>query len=90
MQKVNVILNVKRMMWKDYITIDPNICHGKACINGTRVFVSIILDCLAEGMSDEEILENYPSLKKEHIKVALQYGAMLARQEILSLTENQG
>jgi len=32
MQKVNVILNVKRMMWKDYITIDPNICHGKACI----------------------------------------------------------
>ena len=90
MQKVNVILNVKRMMWKDYITIDPNIFHGKVCIKGTRVFVSIILDCLAEGMSDEEILENYPSLKKEHIKVALQYGAMLARQDILSLTENQG
>ena len=89
MQKANVILNVKRMMGKDYITIDPNICHGKACIKGTRVFVSIILDCLAEGMSDEEILENYPSLKKEHIKVALQYGAMLAREEILPLTENQ-
>lgn len=89
MQKANVILNVKRMMWKKYITIDPNICHGKACIKGTRVFVSIILDCLAEGMSDGEILENYPSLKKEHIKVALQYGAMLAREQILPLTENQ-
>ena len=89
MQKANVILNVKRMIWKDYITIDPNICHGKACIKGTRVLVSIILDSLAEGMSDDELLENYPSLKKEHIKVALQYGAMLAREEILSLTENQ-
>ena len=88
MQKANVILNVKRMIWKDYITIDPNICHGKACIKGTRVLVSIILDSLAEGMSDDELLENYPSLKKEHIKVALQYGAMLAREEILPLTEN--
>ena len=78
------------MIWKDYITFDPKVCHGKACITGTRVFVSIILDCLAEGMSDDEILENYPSLKKEHIKVALQYGAMLAREEILPLTENQG
>ena len=77
------------MIWKDYITFDPNICHGKACIKGTRVFVSIILDCLAEGMSDDEILENYPSLKKEHIQAALQYEAMLAREETLTFIENQ-
>ncbi len=77
-------------MWKDFVTFDPNICHGKACIRGTRVFVSIILDCLAEGMSDDEILNNYPSLKKEDIQAALQYGAMLAREEILPLMENQG
>lgn len=61
------------MIWKEYITFDPKICHGKACIKGTRVFVSIILDCLAEGMSDDEILKNYPSLKKEHIQAALHY-----------------
>ena len=78
------------MIWKDYITFDPKVCHGKACITGTRVFVSIILDCLAEGMSDDEIIENYPSLKKEHIQAALQYGAMLAREEILPFIENLG
>ncbi len=77
------------MGWKEQISSDPKICHGKACIKGTRVLVSVILDCLAEGMTDDEILENYPSLKKEHIKVALQYGAMLAREEILPLTETR-
>ncbi len=64
------------MDWKEHITFDPKVCHGKACIKGTRVFVSIILDCLAEGMSDSEILENYPSLKRDHIRVALQYSAI--------------
>ncbi len=78
------------MGWKEYISFDPNICHGKACIRGTRVFVSVILDCLAEGMTETEILENYPSIKKEHLQAALQYGAMLAREEILPLIEDQG
>ncbi len=68
------LIIVNRMIWKDYITFDPKVCHGKACIKGTRVFVSTILDCLAEGMSDEEILENYPSLKKENIQGGLQPG----------------
>ncbi len=71
------------MEWKEQISFDPNVCHGKARIKGTRVFISVILDCLAEGMTDSEIIENYPSLKKEHIQVALQYGAMLAREEVL-------
>ena len=78
------------MEWKDYISFDPNICHGKACIKETRVLISVILDCLAEGMTEIEILENYPSLKKEHIKAALQYGAMLAREEILPLRGSRG
>lgn len=52
--------------------------------------VSVILDCLAEGMNEKEILENYPSLKDEHILVALQYGAMLAREEVLPLINSQG
>jgi len=75
---------VNKMEWKDYISFDPNICHGKACIKGTRVLISVILDCLTEGMTEIEILENYPSLKKEHIKAALQYAAMLAREEIFN------
>lgn len=76
------------MSWKEYISFDPNICHGKACIRGTRVFVSVILDCLAEGMTERKILENYPSIKKEHLQAALQYGAMLAREEILPIVED--
>lgn len=78
------------MEWKEYISFDPEICHGKACIKGTRVLVSVILDCLAEGITNTEILQNYPSLKDEHIKTALQYGAMLAREEILPLSETRG
>ena len=50
----------------------------------------MILDCLAEGMDEKEILENYPSLKKEHIQASLQYGAMLARDEIIPLTNSRG
>ena len=78
------------MNWKEYISYDPNIVHGKAHITGTRVLISVILDCLAEGMTDKEILENYPSLKKEHINAALQYGAVLAREEILPLSRSSG
>ncbi|MHA1147565.1 MAG: DUF433 domain-containing protein [Promethearchaeota archaeon] len=66
------------------------VCHGKACIKNTRVLVSVILDCLAEGMTQNEILKEYPSLKKEHIQAALQYGAMLAKEEIISLNDSRG
>ena len=55
------------------IIIDPNICNGKACIKGTRVMISVILDCLAEGMAEEEIITAYPSLKKDDIQVAIQF-----------------
>ena len=78
------------MNWKEYISFDPNIVHGKAHIKGTRVLVSVILDCLSEGMTDKDILEDYPSLKKEHINAALQYGAVLAREEILPLSKSTG
>jgi len=81
---------MNKINWKDYISFDPNVCHGKACIKNTRVLVSVILDCLAEGMDEKEILENYPSLKKEHIQASLQYGAMLVRDEIIPLTNSRG
>lgn len=59
------------MNWQQRITIDPNICHGKPCIRGTRIMVSIILDYLQAGESMEEILRQYPTLTKEDIHAAL-------------------
>ncbi|MGH7598986.1 MAG: DUF433 domain-containing protein [bacterium] len=61
--------------WQDRISINPNVCHGKACIRGTRIMVSIILDNLAAGVSEEEILRSYPSLTPEDIDAALGYAA---------------
>jgi uncharacterized protein (DUF433 family) len=69
----------------DYISVNPEICHGKACIKGTRIMVSIVLDCLAGGMTEEEILEDYPTLTPEGIRAALAYAALLAREEIRPL-----
>jgi len=55
------------MNWKKRISIDPMVCHGKACIKGTRVMVSAILDNLSDGVNQEEILSSYPSLSPEDI-----------------------
>jgi uncharacterized protein (DUF433 family) len=63
------------MKWEDYISVDPAICHGRACIRGTRIMVSVILDNFAGGASHEEILKSYPSLKPEAIKAAILYAA---------------
>ena len=71
--------------WRDRISFDTDVCHGKACIKGTRVMVSVILDNLAEGASPEEIIIDYPSLKKDDIAVAIKYAASLAREEIILL-----
>ena len=67
------------------IEINPAVCHGKACIKGKRIMVSVILDSLAEGLSDDNILKSYPTLTKEDIHAALEYAAILAREEILPL-----
>lgn len=62
------------------ITIDPEVCHGKACIAGTRIPVSVILDNLADGMNREEILKSYPSLNPADIDAALAYAALIAKE----------
>jgi len=72
------------------ISIDPEICHGKACIKGTRVLISVILDNLAEGMTEEEMLVEYPSLKHGDVQIALQYAAKLARDEIILFENARG
>ncbi len=69
--------------WRQHLSSDPQICRGQLCAKGTRVFVTNILDSLAEGSSREEILRSYPSLKPEHIDAAIAYAAELAREESL-------
>ncbi|GAX59720.1 hypothetical protein SCALIN_C04_0208 [Candidatus Scalindua japonica] len=61
--------------WKDRVSVDPQMCHGKACIKGARVMVSVILDNLADGESAESILKSYPSLKQGDIHAAISYAA---------------
>jgi len=66
--------------WQERISINPQVCHGKACIRGTRVMISVILDNLAAGVPREELLQSYPSLKESDIQAALSYAAELARE----------
>lgn len=72
------------------VTVDPQLCHGQACIAGTRIPVSVILDNLAAGLSSAEILENYPALKSEDILAALTYAALLARERHVPLDQGVG
>ena len=72
------------MNWRDRITVDSKICHGKACIKGTRIMVSVVLDNLGAGESEEAIIKGY-HLEKEDIQAALLYAAELARDRLLTL-----
>jgi uncharacterized protein (DUF433 family) len=67
----------------DRISVDPNICHGKPCIRGTRIMVTVILDNLAEGLSPEEIVAEYTPLTVEDVQAAIAYAAVLVREEEL-------
>jgi uncharacterized protein (DUF433 family) len=72
------------MSWQDRISVDPAICHGKACIKGTRIMVSVILDNLAEGETPERIQHSY-RVTEEDIQAALHYAAALANERIVPL-----
>lgn len=71
------------MDWRSRITVDPTICHGKACITGTRVMVSVILDNLAADVPHDDILLSYPSLTEEDVRAAIAYAAELARERVI-------
>ena len=71
--------------WRERISIDPNVCHGKPCIEGTRIWISLIVDNLAAGATDDEILDAYPSLAKEDIRAALAYAAEMARERFVDI-----
>ncbi len=71
------------------ISADPRVMHGQAVITGTRVSVSVILDCLAGGMATEEITTEYPSLTQAGVRAAAAYGAALAREELLPIPQTR-
>jgi uncharacterized protein (DUF433 family) len=67
------------------ISINPNVCFGKPCIRGTRIWVSLILDFLASGMNMDELQAEYPQLTMEDIRAAIAYGAEMARERYVEL-----
>lgn len=73
------------MDWKPHITSDPAIMHGAVCFRGTRVPVSVVLDNLAAGATAEQILDQYASLRPEHIPAAIAYAADLARERVIPI-----
>jgi uncharacterized protein (DUF433 family) len=73
------------MGWRDLITVDPAICHGQACVQGTRIPVSVVLDNLAAGLAESEILESYPTLTSQSIQACIAYAAELSRERVVKL-----
>ena len=73
------------MNWKQHIHADPTICNGRACITGTRITVSSVLDNLAEGMTVEAIIASYPPLTEDDIHACMAYAAALAHEELVPL-----
>lgn len=73
------------MRWQDHISVDPAVCHGKACIRGTRIPVAVVLANLAAGVAGAELLRSYPSLTSEAVQAALAYAADLAQERVVAL-----
>lgn len=71
------------------ISIDPNVCFGRPCIRGHRVWVSLVLDLLAAGMSEDQILEEYPQLVREEIRACVAYGAEMSRWRGVDLADRE-
>jgi uncharacterized protein (DUF433 family) len=74
------------MNWREDISVDPQICHGKPCVAGTRVMVSVILDNLAAGQSVDEIVSSYPAVTADAVRATLAYAADLARERLVPLS----
>ncbi len=75
---VNALLN--------RISVNPEVCGGKPCIGGTRIWVSLLLDCLADGMTETELRAEYPQLTHEDVLAAIAYGAEAARERIVAVS----
>jgi uncharacterized protein (DUF433 family) len=73
------------MSWRDHISTDPSVCHGQACIKGTRIPVAVVLDNLAAGLREDEIIQSYPTLTSDAIRAATAYAVELVRERIVEL-----
>ncbi|MBI4311421.1 MAG: DUF433 domain-containing protein [Chloroflexi bacterium] len=71
--------------WRERIVIDPAVCHGRPCVSGTRIWVSLIVDNRADGATEEEVLATYPALAREDIRAALAYAAEMARERFVDI-----
>jgi len=67
------------------ISINPKVCFGKPCIRGHRIWVSLILDCLASGVSQSELLAEYPGLEEADIRACIAYGAEMLRERYVEI-----
>jgi uncharacterized protein (DUF433 family) len=76
--------DTKREKLLSRISIDPNICSGKPCIRGHRIWVSLILDFLAGGMTKDELLQEYPQLEPADIEACITYGAEKNRRQVIT------
>ncbi len=74
------------MDWRKYISSDPQICGGEACIKGTRIPVSVVLDNLADGLEVAEIVQSYPSLTEQSVRAAIAYAAELSHERFLAIS----
>ena len=73
------------MDWRERITVDPVVCHGQACIKGTRIMAAVVLDNLAAGLDTDEIVRSYPPLTADDVRAAMAYAADLARERMVPL-----
>ncbi len=71
--------------WRQRITVNPAVCHGRACVRGTRIPVSVVLDNIAAGVARDEILQSYPALSGADIDACLGYAAELTREGAVDL-----
>ncbi len=72
------------------ISIDPNVCFGKPCIRGHRIWVSLVLDLLASGWGVDEVVREYPGLVKEDVLACIAYGAEMSRERYVELPSETG
>ena len=67
------------------VSVDPEVCAGRPCIRGTRIYIAIVLDALSEGLTPQEIVEQYPPLELDDVRAAVAYAAELARENVWKL-----
>ena len=74
---------MSRINWQTFIVIDPELHHGEPCIAGTRVPVAILVGSIADGMTVDEVVNEYPQITRDAVRAALAYAADVVRQDIL-------